>query len=839
MNPGVFPTVTHVRAEVGGSWYIVKDILKEMKEKLMVDTQIQRLLDSQVMMQATPVRQDTNAEATSEATKMTENPDTAASKDTAQLSETMTGIQIDQKLLDSQVRMQATSVTQDINEGATSEAIKMEGNPDTAASKDIGQLSGTVTDFQIDQRTLDSQVRMQATSVKQDINAEATSEATKREEIPDTSASKNTAKASATVTDIQIDPRSMLGEELLVTSERSLNAAMTEEFPDISRVSESQDGDLPVAKHPAKVMKHANGEEAEKLARMISQLSSNVRDRGSLNDETSNKSKVVINGDKLLERKMTSLAPEQRSAPSTVPALNGQPVSRLAYLFQGNQTGERSHKKICMQNGAERNARVSNASSDDVNGNKKYMKGLFDIVKDISEMLPKDTHLNKLNRNSEDPRHDNSLGIMPDMLNHLKPSEEQKKLDRLNICNEVGRPKQIDINKVDEEAKIPVHNHDFQFEIEDESGNESDYAAVDYPMLESNTQIRPTQPTTNGIFLHTEKGRKQNHLMVKFLPKSATEKDVHVAFASCGPIAKISIVPSRNENWFNYAHVYFKTEEGLRKAVSRANTYVAGGDVLVESISPMLNVPNKVCAPDVVDDPNFPMALLKNPKRTVMVEGLHQDIASHHLIRALSFCGHISGFSMGSSTDVAYVEFESLKLKESLVPMTEDAKEKALAASSISIFGTQLSLYRIDIPQTTVVRITNVGETQYQEIFRICRSHGQIKKDNRVGKNGQDSQQVIDQRYVAYQRFYTGTYLEPLMLAIFGSLNGMVVDGHQWIAQPGTLIPFEILRVLLKEPDGQRYVHSLARDLSVKIGGGLTNTTEATGILKEYYGLKA
>lgn len=59
---------------------------------------------------------------------------------------------------------------------------------------------------------------------------------------------------------------------------------------------------------------------------------------------------------------------------------------------------------------------------------------------------------------------------------------------------------------------------------------------------------------------------------------------------------------------------------------------------------------------------------------------------------------------------------------------TEDAKEKALAMSSISISGRKLAILRIDAPLTTVVRISNFGSLSGEEIHNICNSHGRVKR---------------------------------------------------------------------------------------------------------------
>lgn len=89
-------------------------------------------------------------------------------------------------------------------------------------------------------------------------------------------------------------------------------------------------------------------------------------------------------------------------------------------------------------------------------------------------------------------------------------------------------------------------------------------------------------------------------------------------------------------------------------------------NVLVEAICSEEHVPKRILIPNLIGDPCVPVALVKNPTRTVMIKNLTTDISTQQLKEALGFCeSRISGVFFGSSSSVAYVEFEvRLLLKE-------------------------------------------------------------------------------------------------------------------------------------------------------------------------------
>lgn len=67
----------------------------------------------------------------------------------------------------------------------------------------------------------------------------------------------------------------------------------------------------------------------------------------------------------------------------------------------------------------------------------------------------------------------------------------------------------------------------------------------------------------------------------------------------------------------------------------------------------------KTPIPSVNGDPDAPAALVKNPTWTIKIEQLTREISSHDIEEALAFCqSNVSGYFMGSSESVAYVEFE-------------------------------------------------------------------------------------------------------------------------------------------------------------------------------------
>ncbi|KAL6292258.1 hypothetical protein ACE6H2_000400 [Prunus campanulata] len=310
------------------------------------------------------------------------------------------------------------------------------------------------------------------------------------------------------------------------------------------------------------------------------------------------------------------------------------------------------------------------------------------------------------------------------------------------------------------------------------------------------------------ITFSQKEGSTKNKVLVRFLHKNVKDDVVVGALTDCGEIVKVQLLSVSEGSNFRDACVHFKTRFGSQRALRKTDLVIGNADVVVVATS-LEDVLNKVSIPNVIGDSELPVALIKNPTRTVMIKHLTHDISSHHLKGALAFCGSgISSFFLGSSSSVAFVEFE-----------TEDAKETAIAACSINVEGKQLSILRIDVPRTTVIRISNIGETVSKKRFKsICKSHGQVKHMKGRGRD------IVD------VHFMLGEW--PNMLTILNSLNGMEVDGNRWLACPAPVFPPEVLQVLWSRPDERIHVISVLRRL-------LQNTElispEITFLANKYY----
>lgn len=102
-----------------------------------------------------------------------------------------------------------------------------------------------------------------------------------------------------------------------------------------------------------------------------------------------------------------------------------------------------------------------------------------------------------------------------------------------------------------------------------------------------------------------------------------------------------------------------QTREVMQKALQTVDLMVNGGIVVLETASSLEYLCTKIPIPNLIGDPNAPAALLKNPTRTVAIKQLTSEICTRHIEEALTFCGsNITGIFLGSSSDVAYVEFE-------------------------------------------------------------------------------------------------------------------------------------------------------------------------------------
>lgn len=93
----------------------------------------------------------------------------------------------------------------------------------------------------------------------------------------------------------------------------------------------------------------------------------------------------------------------------------------------------------------------------------------------------------------------------------------------------------------------------------------------------------------------------------------------------------------------------------MQNALQATDLSLKGLTITLEAAGQSKNI----TIPSLIGDPDAPAALIKNPMRTVAIKHLTHKICPRHIEEALAFCeSSISGFFLGSSDSVAYVEFK-------------------------------------------------------------------------------------------------------------------------------------------------------------------------------------
>ncbi|CAN7127123.1 unnamed protein product [Brassica rapa subsp. narinosa] len=280
-----------------------------------------------------------------------------------------------------------------------------------------------------------------------------------------------------------------------------------------------------------------------------------------------------------------------------------------------------------------------------------------------------------------------------------------------------------------------------------------------------------------------------NRVVLRFLHEGFQKSDIVDSFSEFGAVLDFQEVPSFEGCIYKDALVTFETKSAVKKAPKKGVVMLKHSSAIVEAVS-QEDMVEKIRIPDLIGDPDVPVSLVKEPTRTVKIHPLDQSIGSNQIREALRFCkSDISKIIFGSSTTAAFIEFE-----------TEDGKERALAAHSVDVQNKPLFISRIDIPRTTVARISNLSGLMTGDLRKLCMPYGQIKQMFHRGKG------------VADVHFDISEW--PNMLTILNSMNGKERNGKKWVVRPATtVIPHEILKVLWEDPQGMRYVKGLIKDM--------------------------
>ncbi|KAK4732587.1 hypothetical protein R3W88_025575 [Solanum pinnatisectum] len=285
----------------------------------------------------------------------------------------------------------------------------------------------------------------------------------------------------------------------------------------------------------------------------------------------------------------------------------------------------------------------------------------------------------------------------------------------------------------------------------------------------------------------------ENKMTIKFVNVKATEQDVCDGFKGCGAITKV-VFPSVISTNYKVAHIYFESKKGKQKAL-KCSDVIIRNVVVVEATFPPKGR-ERICIPDLIGYPEVPTSLVKHPSRTVMIKELKHNVSFHDIEEALAFCGsNITGIFFGSSSSIAYVEFE-----------TVEGKEIAIAKHSLIMLGETLSILRIDAPRTTIVRVSNIPDPSRPKVISFCKSLGQTRYFFTKAFGNMD----VHFKFAEW----------PRMLEIINRLNGIEVDGQQLVAKPAPIYPPDVLKVLWSQPEGRKHLKTTFNSMLLKVGGG-------------------
>lgn len=298
----------------------------------------------------------------------------------------------------------------------------------------------------------------------------------------------------------------------------------------------------------------------------------------------------------------------------------------------------------------------------------------------------------------------------------------------------------------------------------------------------------------------------ENKMTIKFVNVKATEQDVCVGFKGCGAITKV-VFPSVISTNYKVAHIYFESKKGKQKALKCSDAVIRNVAVVEATFPPKGR--ERMCIPDLIGHPEVPTSLVKHPSRTVMIKELKHNVSFHDIEEALVFCeSNITGIFFGSSSSVAYVEFE-----------TVEGKEIAIAKHSLIMLGETLSILRIDAPRTTIVRISNIPVPSRTKVISFCKKLGQTRLFFTKAFGVMD----VHFKFAEW----------PRMLEIINRLNGIEVDGQQLVAKPAPIYPPDVLKVLWSQPEGRKHLKTTFNSLLQKVGGG--STVGLTEVVDKFY----
>ncbi|CAL5413605.1 unnamed protein product [Camellia sinensis] len=786
-HPGTFPKATQVQNKVGGSWYTLKDILSNLKEKMLGNPLLQN--------HATNDASDSTVDATVSEVITTHNNKNLRELDEAK--NTLMSSKFNQDNISS-TAMSCMSSKNMINATA-SEIVRACCNTDNT---DSIELSGPVSIAQSSKSSVDSgDNEKKTTDSTSHISEECSSadsgnlvvfKAIKMHNCPDCIKVAEPA-CTARLPEAEVvshDDEKCISTSHIVSEDSSEDLVRSNYTSDSSKMVESENG----------------------LMKPQRAVSNKVTSHVTLNESATTRQR---NHQPETEMMTSGFRPNSGSEMGSKPPLSfsgTQKISGLADLFMramndratGEMTGEKND--IVAPNSSE----YSNDPTGKGKETSSHIMSLIDCIKDLPrEQRNMRSHGNIMSNQTDQTSNKSVIrGVQPEA--NLRRSDNKERKTSLN-----GHDIHMETNnfsKSEGDSRTGARFEVFSTNSRSEDGEGSDADIASFDCIKSKPSPQVLCPMSKDDLNKTQneflaaKGSDQNKVLVRFLHKDAEKSDIDSIFKDCGCITKIKFHPTRSS--LKIACIYFKTKEGMQKALEKSNLIVKNKTVVVEATCSTENMPNRTLIPDLIGDPDVPASLVKNPTQTVMIKELTPDMSSHEIKKALAFCGsNVSGFFFGSSSSTAYMEFG-----------TEEAKERALEKHSINVSGKQLLIFRIDAPRTTVVRMSTQGmEHLKKKIPSMCETYGQV---NSVSWR---TRGVVD--------VYFKIAEWPNMLKILNELNGLQMDGSQWIAQPAPVFPADVLHVLWSHPDERRrlktQIHRLSQKLYPEVG--------LTSLTNEYY----
>lgn len=852
MDPGVSPTQTQVRSEVWGSFCTVRNILMRLKERMLGHFQLQNhstslMSDSRVDTAVPDIAPHT----------CPDNTEFGQAKSIVQLSEAVANCLSCVKNISKNETPQVmvgNSLDYMVNT-TSSEVIKIHNNQENTELGDPGSLlefSETIEDSHGN----DKKISVAAAPLEiekhssEDMVGKTVSEVSKmynnldRTEVGET---VTTVQLSEVLIDSHSNKKNLSTSVIshMMREDPSVDMAQSEETPDMSKLVGPKSRHIHLTKVVADIAAVFDRDLMSKSQKF------SCIEHSFLNEDTSGpfpkdgveELTAIGNGNCQHNKKITSSG--QPSSAGTEDdenlATSGSAprVMELSDMFTRTMNnpaqGEMaSQKRFALT--PKRFSEDSNETSGEKVAKSSDIKFLIDFIKE----LPREQLISRSQDSISNQTNQVSNRGLPMKEKEVRNKDSVRRiqscpdLQKSNSKEGITQLKSIFVDK-ESSTKNPEKKHCINTPCETHKENRNtgkreevqctdmsdgadrhhlDFEATDHVLKPYTMVPRPTSkdPNKNLDTSSIGEGAEQNKVLMRFLLKSTPKREILSALKDCGPIAKVSEFSHVKGSNFKDAYVYFETGAGLQKALKKTDLVVEDVDVIMEGTSSLEIISNRISIPDLIGDPDVPGALVKNPTRTAVIKGLTLDMSWKHLEKALSCGKGISGFIMGSSSSVAYVEFE-----------TEDAKEKAIAKHSFTVLGKCLQVFRIDAPRTTVARISNINSRKGEKkICSVCSHYGQVKN---VVHRDHDTVDV---------HFKLAEW--PSMLHILNSLNGKVVDDSQWVVQPATVYPPEILRALWSQPDGRKHVKAIIHNLLQKIAESHTDMGRLTDVAAKYYG---